>query len=180
MFKGEKIRLREYRKDDLEKLFEIINEDEYKINVASRIPYPVTFNDIQEDFKKISGYKDYYDFAIESIDEGKFIGECGVKSVDWKNRKTEIYIFLGKDYVEKGYGTDAMKVLLNFIFNEMNLHKVKLSVFSFNTRAIKCYKKCGFRVEGTLREELYKKGRYYDLIMMGILKEEFIKVLSEV
>lgn len=174
MFRGKKIILREYRKDDLEYLLKIMNEEEYKKYVVSRIPYPNTFSDVEEDFKKISGNKDYYDFAIESIDEGKYIGECGIKSVDWKNRKTEIYIFLGKDYVEEGYGTDAMKVLLSFIFNEMNLHKVKLTVFSFNTRAIKCYEKCGFRIEGTLKSELYKGGSYHDLVIMGILKEEYI------
>ncbi|WP_425447222.1 GNAT family N-acetyltransferase [Dethiothermospora halolimnae] len=174
MFNGEKIILREYREEDLDKLLKIMNEVEYKRNVASRIPYPVTLKDVKEDFEKISGYKDYYDFAIESIDKGQYIGECGIKSVDWKNRKTEIYIFLGKDYLDKGYGTDAMEVLLNFIFNEMNLHKVKLTVFSFNTRAIRCYEKCGFKIEGTLRDELYKGGKYHHIIEMGILKDEYL------
>lgn len=176
MLKGKKVILRNYRKDDLDTLLEIINEDEYKKNVSSRIPYPVMYKDIEEDYNKISGYKDYYDFAIESIDEGRYIGECGIKSIDWKNRKTEIYIFLGKNYVEKGYGTDAMKVLINFIFNEINLNKVKLTVFSFNTRAIKSYEKCGFIIEGTLRNELYKQGIYHDLIVMGLLKEDYIKL----
>lgn len=176
MFRGEKIVLREYRKDDIEKQWKIMNEEEFKKNAASRIPYPFTYNDIEEDFNKISGYKNSYDFAIESIDEGKYIGECGVKSVDWKNSKTEIYIFLGNDYVGKGYGTDSMKVFLNFIFNEMNLHKVKLTVFSFNTRAIKCYENVGFKVEGILRSELYKDGKYHDLVVMGILKEEYIEI----
>jgi len=173
MFKGKKIILREYRKDDVEKLWGIMNEEEFKKNAASRIPYPFTFNDIEEDFNKISGYKEAYDFAIESIDEGKYIGECGIKSVDWKNRRTEIYIFLSESYTGKGYGTDAVMLVLNFIFNEMNLNKVKLTVFSFNKRAVKCYEKCGFKVEGTLRSELFKAGKYHDLILMGILREEY-------
>lgn len=175
MFKGKKIVLREYRKDDLDNLLKIMNEEEYKKNVVTRIPYPITYSDVEEDFKKISGHKDYYDFAIESIHERIYIGECGIKSVDWKNRRTEIYIFLGKDHIGKGYGTDAMNVLLNFIFNEMNLNKVKLTVLSINTRAIKCYKKCGFKIEGTLRNELYKEGSYRDLVIMGLLKDEFVQ-----
>lgn len=174
MFKGKKVILREYRKSDLDNLLKIMNEEEYKKNVVTRIPYPITYNDVQEDFNKISGHKDYYDFAIESINEGKYIGECGIKSVDWKNRRTEIYIFLGKDYVGNGYGTDATKVLLDFIFNEMNLNKVKLTVLSINTRAIKSYKKCGFRIEGTLKSELFKEGSYQDLIIMGILKDDYL------
>lgn len=173
MFKGQKVLLRQYREDDLNKLWEIMNEEEFKRNVVTGIPYPVTLSDVEEDYKKISAYKDTYDFAIESIDEGKYIGECGIKKVDWKNRKTEIYIFLGNEYVGKGYGTDAIQVLLRFIFEQMNLNKVKLTVFSFNTRAIKCYEKCGFKIEGKLRDELYKDGNYQDLIIMGILKEEF-------
>jgi len=179
MFRGKKIILREYRKEDIENQWKIMNEDEYKRNVASRIPYPFTFGDIEEDFRRISGYKDVYDFAIESIEEGKYIGECGIKSVDWKNRRTEIYIFLGKDYLDKGYGTDAVKVLLDFIFYEMNLNKVKLTVFSYNTRAIRSYEKCGFKIEGTLRNELYKAGAYHDLIVMGILKDEFKGICAD-
>lgn len=83
-------------------------------------------------------------------------------------------IFIGdKKYWGKGYGTDAMRVLVKFIFEQMNIHKVKLNVYSFNERAIKSYEKCGFKVEGVLRQEIFRDGRYYDEIIMGLLKEEY-------
>jgi RimJ/RimL family protein N-acetyltransferase len=83
-------------------------------------------------------------------------------------------IFIGdKNYWGKGYGTDAMSVLVKFIFEQMNIHKVKLNVFSYNERAIKSYEKCGFKVEGVLRQEIFRDGKYYDEIIMGLLKEEY-------
>ena len=66
-------------------------------------------------------------------------------------------------------------MIVRFIFNEMNIHKVKLGVYSFNKRAFKSYEKCGFTVEGTLRDEIYREGKYHDIITMGILRNEFDK-----
>ena len=76
-----------------------------------------------------------------------------------------------KDYWGKGYGTDTMKTLITFIFNNMNINKIRLSTFSFNERAIKSYKKCGFTVEGVLKNEIFKDGKYYDEIIMSIFKD---------
>jgi len=74
---------------------------------------------------------------------------------------------LNKNYWGKGYGTDAMKVLMKFIFEDMNMNKIRLSVFSFNERAKRCYEKCGFQVEGILKKEIFKEGKYYDEIIMS-------------
>ena len=80
-----------------------------------------------------------------------------------------------KDYWGKGYGSDALKVLIRFIFEEVNIYKIKLNVFSFNKRAISCYKKLGFKEEGILKDELYRNGKYFDIIPMALFKEDFIK-----
>ena len=102
-----------------------------------------------------------------------YLGGCGIKEVDWKNSKVVVGIFIGnKEYWNKGYGTDAMRVLIKFIFNEMNINKIKLNVYEFNERAIRSYEKCGFKKEGVLRKELYRDGKYYDTIVMGLFKEE--------
>ena len=66
-----------------------------------------------------------------------------------------------------------MKLLVKFIFEQMNINKIKLCVYSFNERAKKCYIKTGFKEEGVLRQELYRDGAYHDIIMMGILKSEY-------
>lgn len=70
--------------------------------------------------------KDTYNFVIETLADNKYIGGCGVNEIDWKNSKVVLGIFIGdKEYWNKGYGTDAMKVLTKFIFEQMNINKIK-------------------------------------------------------
>ena len=140
------------------------------------IPYLYTLENETKWYEGLSADKDQYSFAIETIEEEKYIGGCGVNSVDWKNSIAVIGIFIGdKNYWDKGYGTDAMKILVKFIFEQMNINKVKLNVYGFNERAIRCYEKCGFKKEGTLRQEIFRDGKYHDEYIMGILKEEYYR-----
>jgi len=176
MFIGEKVRLREYRKEDVKQAQNYINDPEVKRLLHPGIPYLYTFEDEQRWYDNLSATKDVYSFAIETLEENNYIGGCGINNVDWKNRVAVVGIFIGdKNYWGKGYGTDAMKVLISFIFDQMNINKIKLHVFSFNTRAIKSYEKCGFKQEGILRQEIYRDGKYVDEIVMGLLKEEYVK-----
>jgi RimJ/RimL family protein N-acetyltransferase len=109
-----------------------------------------------------------YNFAIEDIKTEKYIGGCGIHKVNWLTRVATVGMMIGdKDYWGKGYGTDAMKVLMKFIFEDMNMNKIRLSVFSFNERAKRCDEKCGFQVEGILKKEIFKEGKYYDEIIMS-------------
>lgn len=174
MYSGKKVRLREYRKEDIPVAQNYINDPEVKRLLHPGIPYLYTFEDEQKWFDNLSATKDVYSFAIETLDDKKYIGGCGVNKIDWKNRVAEVGIFIGdKEYWNKGYGSDAMKIMVEFIFHQMNINKVKLNVFSFNERAIKSYEKCGFKKEGILRQEVYRDDKYYDAIIMGMLKEEY-------
>lgn len=176
MYKGEKVKLREYSKEDIKQAQMYVNDPEVKMLLTPGIPFPYTLEDEEKWYESQSANNDTYNFAIETLDEGKYIGGCGINKIDWKNSNVIIGIFIGdKNYWEKGYGTDAIKVLIKFIFNEMNINRIKLNVFSFNKRAIKCYEKCGFKVEGVLRQELFRDGEYHDDILMGLLKEEYNK-----
>lgn len=177
MYTGEKVRLREYRKEDITKAWEYINDPETKKLLNPRIPFPITLEEETKWFEERSSSKDEYNFAIETLGDEKYIGGCGINAVDWKNSVATVGIFIGdKECWGRGYGTDAMKVLMTFIFEQMNIHKIKLNVFSYNERAIKSYEKCGFRVEGRLRQELFRDGRYCDELVMGILKEEYDQI----
>ena len=114
-------------------------------------------------------------FAILLIVDGKehLIGNCAVK-IDWKNKLGHLGITIGeKDRWGKGYGSEAMQLLVNYCFQTLNMHKVELNVYDFNTRAIKSYTKLGFKEEGILRKSHYVNGKYVDLIAMGILKDEW-------
>jgi len=174
MYAGKLVRLREPRKNDLEKTRAFLNDCETRDYMNPGIAYPYTAADAEKWFEKISANHDTYHFAIETLDTGKYIGGCGINAVNWKIRAAELEIFIGdKDYRGKGYGTDAMEVLIDFCFSEMNLNKIILMVHSFNERALRCYEKCGFNVEGVLRREVFRHGRYYDRIAMGLLREEW-------
>lgn len=174
MYIGEKVRLRDIRKDELEVIKEMINDEEVKRCLAPGIPYPYKLEDEEKWYDSFSAVGDTYDFAIEALDSKEYIGNCGMNTVDWKNSVVEVGIFLGKQYLNKGYGTDAMQVLVSFIFNQMNINKVKLHVYSFNERAKRCYEKVGFKEEGRLRQEIFRDGSYHDIICMGILRDEFL------
>lgn len=175
MFTGELVRLREYNKDDTEKALAFINDPEIKYYLTPGVPFPLTLNDEATFVEKQSAFNETYNFAIETLD-GEYIGGCGLNDIDWKNRVTVVGIFIGnKEYWGKGYGTDAMDVLINFIFKEMNLNRIMLNVYSYNQRAIKSYEKAGFVKEGVLRQALYKNGAYHDEVVMGLLKEEYKK-----
>jgi RimJ/RimL family protein N-acetyltransferase len=173
MYYGEKVCLRAYKEDDIPVAVEMINDRELKKLLVTDIPFPFTPWEEEEWIKsQKTSTNGEYNFAIEDIESKKYIGGCGIQKVNWLARTATVGIMIGnKEYWGKGYGTDAMKVLLDFIFNNMNINKVKLSVFSFNTRAQKSYEKCGFVVEGVLKEELFKDGKYYDEIVMAAFRK---------
>lgn len=113
-------------------------------------------------------------FAIVTIENDKMIGTVGLENVNSINRTATLGIFIGdKDYRDKGYGTEAIRLILEYGFNYMNLNNIKLDLMAFNIRALKCYEKCGFKEYGRRRKCKFVNGRYYDNISMDILAEEF-------
>ncbi|MGB7606187.1 MAG: GNAT family protein [Lutisporaceae bacterium] len=174
MYTGEKVRLRAYKKEDMPLAQQFLNDAETKKFLSPGIPYQITLEEEYKWFENQSAFKDTYSFAVETIEDGKYIGGCGVNKLDWKNSVAVVGIFIGdKNYWGKGYGTDAMKVLVKFIFEQMNINKIKLFVYSFNERAVKSYEKCGFVREGVLRQEMFRDGKYNDEYVMGILRDEY-------
>ena len=116
-----------------------------------------------------------YFFSIRTRSEDKLIGEIGLDVVNWAGRDAFVGLGIGEtEYWNKGYGTDVMNVLLRFAFTEINLRRVTLTVFEYNPRAIRSYEKTGFRHEGRMRKVLNKEGRRWDMLYMGILREEWM------
>jgi RimJ/RimL family protein N-acetyltransferase len=79
-----------------------------------------------------------------------------------------------KEYWNNGFGTDAMKALVHYLFYTMNVNRIQLDTWSGNERAIRSYEKLGFVVEGRLRNDAFIDGKYYDTMIMGLLKKEFL------
>lgn len=105
----------------------------------------------------------------------KPIGVVSLINIDYKNQNAECIIDIGdKEAWGKGYGTEAMKLLLDYAFLEMNLHRIFLRVFSFNERAIKLYERLGFQQEGIFIESVFRDGKWHDIIQMSILQNEYL------
>jgi RimJ/RimL family protein N-acetyltransferase len=172
VLKGRLVYLREYRKSDIALAHKYINDYEVRRMLVPGIPFPLRLEEEEKWYDSQSAFKDTYNFAISKIEDDEYIGGCGINEVDWKNRVATVGIFLGRQFWNEGFGTDAMKTLLKFIFDQMNMNKAKLNVYSFNKRAIKSYSKCGFQIEGTLRQEIFRDGAFHEEIIMGILKTE--------
>jgi RimJ/RimL family protein N-acetyltransferase len=119
---------------------------------------------------------DDYLFAIEvqANNQWVHIGNVGLHRIDWRSRSAVFGIAIGdKASWGKGYGTDATRTMLRFAFGELNLHRVELEVFDYNSRAIRAYEKAGFRREGTRRQAHYHDGQYHDAHWMAVLRDEF-------
>lgn len=117
---------------------------------------------------------DLHDFAIRTLADDRLIGLIGLYTIFWVHREAFMGINLGeRDFWGKGYGTDALRVLLQYAFDELNLGRVSLSVLEGNERAMRSYEKCGFRYEGRERQVWAYDGGRWDEIYMGLLREEW-------
>jgi RimJ/RimL family protein N-acetyltransferase len=173
MIRGAKTRLRALEHDDLPHFVHWINDPEVRRFMAIR--YPLSMTEEEKWWEGFVERQDDYIFAIESED-GTYIGNIGLHDLERENRKALLGIIIGdKGYWGQGYGTDAILTMLRWAFDYLNLTRVYLTVYAYNERAIRCYQKCGFRHEGTMRQARFTGGRTYDEWMMGILRDEFLE-----
>lgn len=115
-----------------------------------------------------------YAFVIRRLSDDRVLGTLDLMISEWSHRDAWIGIGLGDRATwSQGYGTEAMRLLLRFAFGELNLHRVTLSVFGYNPRAIRSYEKVGFVHEGAQRERLRRDGHRHDLLIMGLLRSEW-------
>ncbi|MFA5828797.1 MAG: GNAT family protein [Candidatus Shapirobacteria bacterium] len=137
---------------------------------VSKYTEPWDFSEI--DSKSIS-------FGIHDKISSKLIGDVGISSIDLKNKHAEIGLTIGnKNCWGKGFGTDTVKTILKYCFEDLKLIKIFLDVWVENERAIGCYIKCGFKKDGILREHVFKDGTYHDKLIMSILDREYKKHVS--
>jgi RimJ/RimL family protein N-acetyltransferase len=114
-------------------------------------------------------------FMIDLPDDSRPIGEVVINQIDHDNNNANIRIaiFSPQDY-GAGYGSEAMRLMVDYGFRVLKLHRIELDVFTFNPRAVHVYEKIGFKREGLLREVMLYDGTYHDAIIMSILDREWI------
>ena len=172
---GERIALRDYRTSDLDSIRQWVNDPEITNTLSDVFLYPHSKNESETFLNMImEGKSSTKSFVIAEKDSLEYIGQIDLFKLDWKNRFALLAIVIGrKEYLGKGYGSEAIRVLQKFAFEELNLNRIELDVYDYNVRAHKCYLKCGFKEEGRMRQKLFRNGQFRDVIKMAILKEEY-------
>lgn len=166
---GDRIYLSPINKEDYKKYTRWINDLDISIKLGNAHDI-FSLDKEKEIIEEISKNS----FAIIEKQDDKLIGNCGLMNIDHVNKNAELGIFIGeKNFWNKGYGSEAIKLLLDYSFNLMNLYNIMLKVYSYNKRAINCYEKIGFKEIGRRRKARQVAGKKYDEVFMDILAEEF-------
>lgn len=170
---GDKVYLSPINSDDYLKYVEWLNNHDIAKGV-NQIRNIITIENEKEFLSKTD--PDKYNFAIINKSNDKLLGNISLMKVDFIDKTSELGIFIGEeDNLSKGYGSDAIRLILDYGFNQLNLNNIMLRVYSFNKRAIRAYEKCGFKTFGILEEAHYVDGSYCDEIYMNLLKKDFKK-----
>ena len=175
MIQGTNVLLRAMTRDDLPRLCEFNNDIQVEVAGGGDPPMPQSLArlEAEHDAQVSSGGRDGTGFAIEA--DGKLIGQCALFNFNHVAHTGELGITIGdKSYWGRGYGTEAIGLLIDYGFHHHNLNRIFLTVIGNNARAIGAYKRCGFVEEGRLRSHVWSSGAYIDLVYMGILREEWL------
>jgi RimJ/RimL family protein N-acetyltransferase len=170
--KGKKVILRKIQLGDARRFVKWFNDPE--VNKFMFIRELTLAKEKKYILDRIAGkVKDTLHFCIETV-EGMHIGSVALESIQTRNKNATFGIIIGdKNYWGKGYGEEASRLIIDHGFKKLKLHRIELDVYSYNKRAIKLYQKLGFKKEAVKREHNFYNGKFYDTIIMGLLKREW-------
>jgi len=174
MLKGERVVLRPIQRADPPRLWELISDFEVAVLASSDPAFPWSLAGYEAEFEELSAHppKDRLRLAIEV--DGELIGETGLHRIDHFNRRCELGIELGREFWGKGFGQDAVRTMVDYAFEHLNMNRVSLYVLADDPRAVGAYRKAGFVEEGRLRKASWVRGRFEDESVMAIVREEWV------
>ncbi|GAB4505029.1 MAG: GNAT family protein [Anaerolineales bacterium] len=175
MIYGRRVRLRALEREDVAKFYDWVNDAEVTAGLSLFLPMS-TWDEEKWFERAMQRPQESKPFAIEIRDGEvwRLIGNCSFFDLDWIAHAGEIGIMIGdKSIWEQGYGTETVGLLLRHGFRTLNLNRISLRVYADNPRAIRAYEKAGFVLEGRMRQAVYKRGKYQDILVMSVLREEW-------
>ena len=178
IFRGEKLRLVALRPETDAQLMNKWRRDTEYARLLDSDPVRL-FNKAEnkawvEKMQKAECF-DGIEFMIYAMPEDKPIGFVGLDGISWHNSVSWTGIGIGeRKYWSKGYGSEAMRIIARYAFEELGLNRISLNVFAYNERAIRSYEKVGFKVEGRVREAVHRDGKRWDVIFMGLLRDDWM------
>jgi len=179
IYTGELVRLSAMDADEISKAFSRWSRDsEFRRLINSEAANVASSTGLKKWFEKELDEQsiNQHWFSIRKLDDDQLLGDIDIYVYNWSGRDAFVGLGIGeREFWGKGYGTDVMKVILRYAFTEVDLDRVTLTVFEYNPRAIRAYEKAGFRHEGRLRKVLNKEGKRWDILYIGILREEWME-----
>lgn len=176
---GNKVYLRAIEDEDLEFLRELQNSQEIE-GMCGSWDFPLSKRRQKEWFESLSQRNDEFRLIIVEKESDQVIGVIYLSNIDWKNRSAFIGIkTIAGNTRGKGNGIDAIMALLRYAFDEMQLHRIESLIIDTNNISLNIMGKFGIQAEGIKRECLYSKGKYYDKVYVGLLENEYRKMVRE-
>lgn len=174
LLKGENVRLSTFNDSDIQLVQSWFEDADFMRNFSlvpsDPKPPQVIGQFIQGALE--AGNRYLFSVRIKSTDE--VIGAIELKDISWNNGYCEIGIGIGNpEHRGKGYGKEAMKLALDFVFSELNLYRIHLLTFDYNLSAIKLYESLGFVKEGVYRNMVHRDGKRFDMYLYGLLRDEW-------
>jgi len=173
-FDGKRVSIRPLRFSDAPYLYENVKDKEIVTWTVS-IPHPYPKDGALKFVRKVRyniEKKKAYAFGIVLKETGTVIGVVELMALDWRDKNAEIGYWLGRKYWAEGLMTEAVRLILEFGFGNLKLHRIYAKLFKENTGSVRVLEKCGFKLEGRMREERYRYGKWHDALRYGILDSD--------
>ncbi|MGH9459223.1 MAG: GNAT family N-acetyltransferase [Thermoanaerobaculia bacterium] len=173
MIAGEQVILRALESEDLDRCYRWMNDPQIVRTLKTR--YPIPFLKEAEWLENaVRPAANERHFAIERRDNREHIGNTSLHDIDWVSRRAEFDLFIGEPSAwNRGFGSDAVRTLVRFAFDEINLNKLRIDIFDYNERAKHVLGNNGFVEEGKLEREFYRDGAYHDIVILSVFRESF-------
>jgi RimJ/RimL family protein N-acetyltransferase len=176
MLTGERVALRPVERGDLGFLRDLANDPTVRANVVGW-DWPLSLHAQEQWFERGTESDHARRFLIETLD-GSPIGLTGLWDIDWRNRTAMSAIKIGGsgDVRGKGYGREALRLMMDFAFRDAGLHRITAQIFAFNQPSLALYLNAeGWVKEGVSRKHVWRDGEYHDIIQLGVLREDYLR-----
>lgn len=182
---GKLVKLRAKTREDLPLYERWLNDSNLVTLIQGGIPQPITLERLAARFERQlmadkPEIQTELSYVIADKRDNRGIGCIGLQQIDWKNRCGSQFFFLVDSATLCHHGlavglyvAEALVLFLNFVFSELNLHRIEAETLAYNHRVLRAIEKIGFRSEGIRRARVYRAGQYVDICCYGLLKSEF-------
>lgn len=180
MLYGKITGLRALEREDLKLLRDWRNNPTFRRNFREHRELNLTNQESW--FNRTTSNPNDFMFLIESLDKHEPLGACGLLYTNWLIRSSDFSFYIGHDnlYIDQNYAFDAARTLIKYAFNDLNLNKIWMELYEFDTLKIDFFvQKFGFKVDGKLRQNAFTDGRYWDSHIISLLKEDYSEIVNK-